>query len=143
MLRWTKTDSDSTVLFNISISRHVFLLVFIHVALPGLLLMSTLGERGAGRGSMLSSRALAAVECWAFLMLVPSASHTCSPRVSCTVKICRRDRCSTNGDAFTFLTALWQAQMKKQKNKKHTHLGMCWPSLAEELILWLEPIETG
>ncbi|TNN88991.1 hypothetical protein EYF80_000869 [Liparis tanakae] len=56
-------------------------------SIPGLLLMSTLGERGAGLGRTLSSSALAAVECWAFLMLVPSASHTCSPRVSCTVKI--------------------------------------------------------
>lgn len=76
--------------------------MFIDVALPGLLLMSTLGERGAGRGSMLSSRALAAVECWAFLMLVPSASHTCSPRVSCTVKICRRDGCQPVGTLLHF-----------------------------------------
>lgn len=54
---------------------------------PGLLLMSTFGERGAGLGRTLSSSALAAVECWAFFMLVPSASHTCSPSISCTVKI--------------------------------------------------------
>lgn len=59
--------------------------------LPGLLLTSTLGERGAGLGRTLSASALAAVECWAFLMLVPSASHTCSPRVSCTVKIWNSD----------------------------------------------------
>lgn len=57
------------------------------VTVPGLLLMSTFGERGAGLGRTLSSSALAAVECWAFLMLVPSASHTCSPSVRCTVKI--------------------------------------------------------
>lgn len=56
-------------------------------AVPGLLLTSTFGDRGAGLGRTLSARALAAVECWAFLMLVPSASHTCSPSVSCTVKI--------------------------------------------------------
>ena len=52
--------------------------------------MSTLGERAAGLGSTLSVRAVEAVVCWAFLMLVPSASHTCSPRDSCTVNTCRR-----------------------------------------------------
>lgn len=88
---------------------------FVVVAVPGLLLMSTLGERGAGLGRTLSSSALAAVECWAFLMLVPSASHTCSPRVSCTVKIWNSDtrRERNYPTAATFLpSSLWNPQSR-------------------------------
>jgi len=55
---------------------------------PGLLLLSTLGERGGGLGRLLSVRAMVAVECWAFLMLLPSDSQTWFPKHSCTVKIC-------------------------------------------------------
>lgn len=40
-----------------------------------------------GLGRVVSARAAAAAECWAFLMLVPSASHCWSPSVSLTEKI--------------------------------------------------------
>lgn len=45
-----------------------------------------------GLGRVVSARAAAAAECWAFLMLVPSASHCCSPSVSLTEKIFKDQR---------------------------------------------------
>lgn len=53
-------------------------------------------------------------------------------------------RTSDNRDAFTFLNRnYWDNIAAGGKKNTHTHLGMRWPSLAEELILRLEPIETG
>lgn len=57
------------------------------IVIPGLLLTLFLGGLGVGLGRVVSFNALLAAACWAFLILLPSASHVCSPRVSCTVNI--------------------------------------------------------
>lgn len=58
-----------------------------------------------GLGRVVSARAAVAAECWAFLMLVPSASHCCSPSVSRTEKI-------------------WIEQRDKEEKERRDSFGM-------------------
>lgn len=63
-----------------------------------------------GLGRVVSARAAAAAECWAFLMLVPSASHCCSPSVSLTEKILTDQRGRHDGEERRF----WDAGKKRK-----------------------------
>lgn len=66
-----------------------------------------------GLGSVVSARADAAAECWAFLMLVPSASQCWSPSVSLTEKIWQTQETGNTIDIPNSMN-LWRKKTKAQ-----------------------------
>lgn len=97
--------------------------------------------RGAlmvGLGRLVSARAAAAAECWAFLILVPSASHCCSPSVSRTEKIWKEQRDKDGRDDSGMLPREEWCTVESL-----VHLGVSWSLLRQQLVLWLDLIETG
>lgn len=95
-----------------------------------------------GLGRVVSARAAAAAECWAFLMLVPSASHCCSPSVSRTEKIWKEQR---DKDERRFGDAAEKKGGARASvtPRRLVHLGVSWSLLRQQLVLWLDLIETG
>lgn len=106
-----------------------------------------------GLGRVVSARAAAAAECWAFLMLVPSASHCCSPSVSLTEKIFKgqeaggwevgRGRGEGGWRGRDYSGMLARKEKSVEWSGVECHLGVSWSLFRQQLVLGLDLIETG